>query len=88
MFKYPGEQGSGRRLPVSAADHQRAFAANEEFLEQFRQGTIPEFVVQHILSFRITPGNRISNNDQVGLIGQVVLRVTRNNLNFPIRQES
>src|SRR5579862_4488257 len=35
MLEHPRQQRSGSRLPMRAANDQRAFAANEEFLQQF-----------------------------------------------------
>src|ERR1043165_9879053 len=57
VFENPGEQRGGGGFAMRAADHERTFAANEEFLQQFRQRTVTEFSFQHRLGFGIAARN-------------------------------
>src|SRR5262249_11148366 len=45
VLKNPREQGRCRGFAVRARDHERAFAANEMLLEQFRQRTIAQLAL-------------------------------------------
>src|SRR3984957_20624110 len=57
MLEHPRQQRGGGGLAVRTTDHERTFAANEEFLQQFRQRAITHFLVQHSLRLRIPARN-------------------------------
>ena len=87
VLEDPGQQRSGGGLAVRAGDDQRALAANEEVLQQLRQRAIAQLVVQHVLRLRVAARNGVADDDQVGLVREVLLRVARDDLDLPVRQE-
>ena len=53
VLEQPGEQGGGGGLAVRTANHERAFAAQELVLEQFRKGAVGQLVLERVLGLRI-----------------------------------
>src|SRR5207247_8567212 len=75
VLEDPGEQRRRGGLAVRAGDDDRAFAADEKFLEQFRQRTIAELVIERELGFGIAAGNGVADDDEVGLVRKIAFRV-------------
>ena len=48
---------------------------------------MPQFVIQHILGFRVASRNRVSDHHQIRPIGEVLLGVTRNHFNSALSQK-
>ena len=53
VLEHPRQQRSRRRLAMRAGDDERAFAADEEFLQQFRQRTVAQLVVKNLFRLRV-----------------------------------
>src|SRR5690349_10693561 len=53
VLEDPRQQRCRRGLAMRARDHNRTLAPNEKFLEQFRQRTVTQFVIEHEFGFRI-----------------------------------
>ena len=53
VLEHPRQQRRRGGLAVRAGNDERAFAANEELLEQFRQRAIAQLVVEHEFRFRV-----------------------------------
>src|ERR1700722_3299433 len=53
VLEHPREQRSRRCLAVRSRNNNRAFSANEKFLQQFRQRAVTQFVVENKFRFRI-----------------------------------
>ena len=87
VLEHPGQQRSGGGFAVRAGDDQRAFAANEKFLQQFRQRAIAQFVVQHEFRLGVAARNGVADDHQVGFAGQIGFRVARHDLDFFGREE-
>ena len=87
VLEDPGQQRGGGGLAVRAGDHQRALAADEELLQQFRQRAVGQLVVQHVLGFRVAARDGVADDHQVGLVRQVLLRVAGDDLDLALRQE-
>ena len=86
-LEHPCEQRRGGGLPVCAAHNETAFAPDEKLLEQLRQRAIAELAVQHGLDLGIAAGNGVADDDQVGLVRQVLLGVAGDDLDLPLGQE-
>src|ERR1035438_1086736 len=87
VLEDPREERSGGRLAVRAGDDQRAFAADEEVLQQFWQRAVSQLVVQYILGFRVAAGDGVADDDEVGFAREVLLRITRDDLDLTVGQE-
>ena len=75
VLEHPGQQRGGGGFAVRAGHDQRTLAADEKLLEQLRQRTITQLVIQHRFRLRIAARNGVADHHQVGLVGQVLLRV-------------
>ena len=87
VLENPRQQRGRRGLAVGAGDDQRTLAANEELLEQFRQRAVGQLVVQHVLGFRVAARDGVADDDEVGLVRQVLLGVAGDHLDLAVRQE-
>src|SRR5579884_355892 len=61
-LKNPGQHGCGRRLAMSAGNHDRFASTEKALMQDLRQGSKRDVVVEHMLQLNITAGNRISHN--------------------------
>ena len=72
---------------MRAGDDQRTFAANEKFLQQFRQRTITQFVIEHIFRFGIAARNGVADHHQVRFVSQVLLRIAGHHFDLSFGQK-
>ena len=87
MLEDPRQERGRRRLAVRAGNDQRTLAANEEVLQQFGQRAVGQPVVQHVLGLGVAAGDGVADDHEVGLMREVVLRVTGDHLDLAVRQE-
>ena len=82
VLEDPGQQGGGGGLAVGAAHDDGAFAADEILLQEFGQRAVSQPVLQHRLDLRVAPGEGVADDDQVGPLVQVALRIPGGDLNL------
>ena len=87
MLEDPRQQRSRRSFAVGAADDKRAFAADEIFLEQFRQRAVAQLALQHRLRLRVAARNGVADDDEVGLVREIALAVTVHHFDLPFGEE-
>ena len=86
-LQQPGQQGRGGGLSMSPRHHHRGLPPDEDFLENFRQGTVGNLLVQGRLNLRIAPGDRIADHHQIGAGAEMRFGKSLEDGNAPILQE-
>ncbi len=87
VLEDPGKKRSGCGLPMSTGNYERFSAANEKFLEQFRERTITKLLLQHCFRFGVAARNSISDHNEVRPIPQITFLVTGHEFDSPLLQE-
>ena len=87
VLEDPGEQRGRRRFAMRARDHERAFAADEVFAQQFRQRAMAQLVIQHVFRLRIAARDGVADHDEVRLVRQVGLGIAIHHRQFLRGQE-
>ena len=65
-MKDPGQHGSCRGLAVGSGDDQHFLAAKKFVVQQLRQGTEWDALVENVLEFDIAARHGVADDDQVG----------------------
>src|SRR5262249_7115468 len=72
----PSGQRRRRRLSVRARDHDRSRAPEKMFTNRFRQRAVANLPVEDLLELRVAARDRVADDDEIEIPGDVVGRIT------------
>ena len=72
VFENPGQHRGGRRLAVRAGDAENPAPLQHVFRQPLRSGDIGQALVENRLEQRIATRNRVADDKNIGLQGQLV----------------